>query len=73
MTARFMILPSSDPKKIRLVKIPEHFEEHEVYRCATGVIGNVEASIPDYDWTDIMESLEENGFSEVEFILGPEV
>jgi hypothetical protein len=73
MAARLMILPSKDPEKIRLVKIPEDFEEHEVYRAATGVIASVEASIPDYDWTDILESLEEHGFTEVEFILGPEV
>lgn len=73
MTAKLMILPSSDPKKMRLVKVPDHFEEHEIYRVATGVIANVEASVPDYDWTDILESLEEHGFTEIPFVLGPEV
>jgi len=73
MTAKLMILPSSDPKKMRLVKVPDHFEEHEIYRVATGVIASVEASVPDYDWTDILESLEEHGFTEIPFVLGPEV
>lgn len=68
-----MVLPSKDPKKIRIVKIPEDFEEHEVYRHATGVIANIEELIPNYDWDDILEALEEHGFSEVKFILGPEL
>jgi hypothetical protein len=73
MMEKLMILPSRDPKKMRLVKVPDHFEEHEIYRVATGVIASVEASIPDYDWADIYEKLEEHGFTEVPFILGPEV
>lgn len=73
MKAKLMILPSRDPKKMRLVKVPEHFEEHEIYRVATGVIASVEASIPDYDWEDIFEELEQHGFSEIPYILGPEV
>jgi len=55
------------------VKIPDDYEVHEVYRLATGLIAGVEAQIPNYDWDDILEVLEEKGFSEVEFILGPEV
>lgn len=68
-----MILPSKETDKIRLVKIPEDYEEHEVYRLATGLIGSVEERIPDYDWDDILEELEERGFTEVSFILGPEL
>ena len=68
-----MILPSKHADKIRLVKIPEDYEEHEVYRLATGLIAGIEAQVPDYDWDDILEALEEKGFAEVEFILGPEV
>ena len=73
MSSKLMLLPSKDPQKIRLVRVPEDFEEHEVYRAATGVIAGVEEQIPDYDWDDILEMLEEHGFSEVEFILGPEI
>ena len=73
MADKLMILPSKDSEKIRLVRIPEDFEEHEVYRHATGVIASVEEQIPDYEWEDILEALEEHGFSEVDFILGPEL
>lgn len=73
MASKLMLLPSKDPQKIRLVRIPEDFEEHEIYRRATGVIASIEEQIPDYDWDDIIEALEENGFSEVKFILGPEI
>jgi len=68
-----MVLPSNDPKKIRIIKMPADYEEHEVYRHVTGVIANVEELIPDYDWDDILELLEEHGFSEVGFLLGPEL
>lgn len=73
MASKLMLLPSKDPQKIRLVRIPEDFEEHEIYRRATGVIASIEEQIPDYDWDDIIEALEENGFSEVKFIMGPEI
>ncbi len=73
MPDKLMILPSKHPEKIRLVKIPDDYEEHEVYRRATGVIASIEEQIPDYDWDDILEELEEHGFTEVKFILGPEL
>lgn len=73
MTEKLMVLPGSEHEKTRLVKIPEDYEEHEVYRLATGIIASIEERIPDYDWDDILEALEEAGFSEVAFILGPEV
>ena len=73
MENKLMLLPSKDSKKIRVIKIPDDYEEHEVYRHVTGVIANVEELIPNYDWEDILEQLEEHGFSEVEFLLGPEL
>jgi len=73
MNNKLMVLPSSDPKKIKIIKMPDDYEEHEVYRHVTGVIANVEELIPDYDWDDILELLEEHGFSEVQFLLGPEL
>ena len=73
MSDKLMILPSKVSDKIRLVRIPDDYEEHEIYRRATGIIASVEEKIPDYDWDDILEALEENGFNEVEFILGPEL
>ena len=68
-----MILPSRDSAQIRLLKIPDDYEEHEVYRAATGAIARVEDNVPGYNWEDLMEELEDMGFEEVPFILGPEV
>ncbi len=73
MAAKLMILPSKDSKKIRLVKMPEDYEEHEVFRAATGAIARIEDNLPDYDWDDLMEELEDMGFEEMSFLLGPEV
>ncbi|MFW2371496.1 MAG: hypothetical protein ACN4GM_00085 [Gammaproteobacteria bacterium] len=73
MTDQLMILPSSNNEKTKLLKIPEDYEKHEVYRLATGIIASVEERIPDYDWEDIIEALEQAGFSEVPFALGPEI
>lgn len=73
MPAKLMILPSKDSNKIRLVKLPPDYEDQEVYRAATGAIGRIEDNLPDYEWDDLMEELEDMGFEEVPFLLGPEV
>jgi len=71
MNDTFMILPATDPVAIRLVRVPEDYEEHEVFRHVTGLIGKLEEENPDYDWDDIAAVLEDHGFETVEFILGP--
>jgi len=68
----FLLLPSHDFEKIRLVRIPEDFERHEAFRHATGLIAEVEED-PDSTWEDILDILEDHGFSPVEFVLGPEL
>ncbi len=73
MTDKLMILPSDNNEKTRLLRIPDDYEEHEVYRRATGIIAGIEENIPDYGWEDILEALEQAGFSEVPFVLGPEI
>lgn len=73
MADKLMILPAKDNSQIRLLKMPEDYGEHEVYRAATGAIARVEDNIPDYNWDDLMEELEDMGFEEVSFLLGPEV
>ena len=70
MNKNLMILPAKEPKDIRLLRIPDDFEEHEAYRYVTGLIAKAEES-SDYDWDDILDLLEEKGFETVEFILGP--
>ena len=71
MNDTLMILSASDPEDIRLVRVPADYEPHEAYRHVTGLIAAVEEENPDYDWADIQATLEDNGFSSVEFVLGP--
>lgn len=70
---RLMILPAKDPAAIRLVRIPEDYEDHEVFRHVTGIIANVEEDNPNYTWNDIQVELEDHGFEPVTFVLGPEL
>ena len=70
MNSNLMILPAKDVNDIRLVRIPDDFEEHEVYRYVTGLIAKAEEQ-PDYSWDDISDELEQKGFEAVDFILGP--
>jgi hypothetical protein len=65
-----MILPSNEAEKIRLIQIPDDYEQHEAYRYVTGLIAKVE-ELPDYTWDDILDLLEERGFESVDFVLGP--
>lgn len=71
MSKRLMILPAHDYNSVRLVKIPEDFEEHEVFRHVTGIISQVEEENKDYQWEDVAMALEDHGFEPVDFILGP--
>ncbi len=73
MPSRLMILPSKIFEQIRVVSIPDDFEEHEVYRHITGIIARVQEEIQDCAWEDVAEALEDHGFSPVDCILGPEL
>lgn len=65
-----MILPAVEHEDIRLIKIPDDFEEHEAYRYVTGIIAKAEEE-SDYNWEDILDLLEARGFESVEFAIGP--
>lgn len=71
MSGTLMILPASDPGAIRLVRIPEDYEDHEVFRHVTGLIAQLEEENPAFDWDDVAAVLEDHGFEAVNFILGP--
>jgi hypothetical protein len=71
MSDTLMILPSKDCTDIRLVRIPDDIEKHEVFRHVTGLIASVEEQDPGYSWEDIAALLEDHGFEPVDFILGP--
>jgi len=70
MSNKLMVLPANEPANIRLIRIPDDFEEREVYRYVTGLISKVEEN-SEYSLDDILELLEDRGFELVDFILGP--
>ncbi len=72
MSKNLMILHANDPANIRLIRVPDDFEQHEVYRYVTGLIAKVEED-SEYTWDDILELLEDRGFELVDFILGPSI
>ena len=72
MSNNLMILPAGKPENIRLIQIPDDFEEHEAYRYVTGLIAKAEED-SDYSWDDILELLEDRGFESIDFELGPSV
>jgi hypothetical protein len=69
--SNLMVLPSSDPSGIRVIRVPDDFESQEAYRHVTGLIAAVESRDPEYRWDDIAEALETRGYEVVEFLLGP--
>lgn len=71
MSTKLMILPAHDYKATRLVRIPDDFDEQEVFRHVTGLIAQVEEENPQYTWDEVATSLEDHGFEIVDFILGP--
>jgi len=71
MNPTLMVLPAKDSNAIRVVSVPNDFEEHEAFRHVTGLIASVEEANPNYSWDDIIEVLEDHGFEPLPFTLGP--
>ena len=70
MSNKLMILYANEPENIRLIQIPDDFEEHEAYRYVTGIIAKAEED-SECTWDDILDLLEDKGFEPVDFVLGP--
>ena len=68
-----MVLPAERFEQVRVLQMPEDMEEHEAYRYATGIIAEVQESDANCSWEDVADALDEHGFSEVAFTLGPEL
>ncbi|WP_089724916.1 hypothetical protein [Candidatus Thiosymbion oneisti] len=66
-----MVLPSKDVGKIRLVTVPEDMSPHEAYRSVTGLIAEVRGTEEEQWVEEVLDLLEEHGFEEVDFVLGP--
>jgi hypothetical protein len=71
MSKKIMLLPAAEAGGIRLVYLPDDFDEREAYRYVTGLITSVEEAGSEYEWEDIAIVLEEHGFEPMDFILGP--
>ncbi|MDH5394238.1 MAG: hypothetical protein OEY11_13710 [Gammaproteobacteria bacterium] len=71
MNQKLMVLPAHDYDAVRLVKVPDDYEEHEVFRHVTAIISAVEEENADYVWEDVAMALEDHGFEVVDFLLGP--
>jgi len=71
MAKKLMVLPCKDVGKIRLVTVPEDMSPHEAYRSVTGLVSEIDRT-PDDQWVDeVLDLLEDHGFSGVDFVLGP--
>ncbi len=66
-----MILPSKDHTRIRMIRVPKDYEQHEAYRHVTGLIAEAECGADGCAWEDIAEALEAQGYEVVECMLGP--
>jgi hypothetical protein len=71
MAKSFMVLPSKDVGKIRLVTVPEDMSPHEAYRFVTGLVAEVERTGESQWVNDVLDSLEDHGFESLDFVLGP--
>lgn len=71
MAEHFMVLPSKDVGRIRLVTVPEDMSPHEAYRSVTGLIAKIERTGKDRWVEDVLDLLEDHGFRGLEFTLGP--
>lgn len=73
MSEPLMLLPSKDPTRIRLLRIPEDTDPNEAFRSATGIIAGVEQQAGGFSQADIDDALEDHGFQMRPFTLGPEL
>jgi hypothetical protein len=66
-----MILPSSNPEQIRLIRVPYDYERQEAFRHVTGLIADAECQGKGCRWDNILEVLESRGFEVLDYVLGP--
>ncbi len=73
MNTSMMLLPAKNIEDMRLVSIPDDFDQRDALRHATALIASIEEDNPDYAWDDIAMALEDHGFMVQEFMIGPEL
>ncbi|MBD3610426.1 MAG: hypothetical protein HUJ30_07730 [Gammaproteobacteria bacterium] len=73
MNKRLMLLPCNKFGQPILVIIPEDYGKEEAFRFVTGVIAEVEEFQGDFDRDTVIDALEDHGFSNVDYEVGPEL
>ncbi|UCE88327.1 MAG: hypothetical protein JSW10_08170 [Pseudomonadota bacterium] len=73
MSTRLMLLPCQDYEKSMLVETPDDLGEQEVFRMVTALVSEVQLSQTQYSREDISSALEDNGFTVMDFQIGPEL
>jgi len=79
MADQLMLLPSSDPERCRLLRMPQDLAPAEAYRQVTGLMAALESAqghgggpgggrVP---VEEVIEALEERGFELLPLVLGP--
>ena len=71
MSGPIMVLPSKNPARIRLVRMPEDLGPQEAYRLVTGLVAELEAGADEAGLAEILDALEGRGFEPLDFVLGP--
>jgi hypothetical protein len=71
MPDRLMVLPARNFERIRLIRIPEDYSERDAVRRVTALIAEAQEEIKEWRWEEIAATLEDHGFSTVEFTPGP--
>jgi len=71
MSKTLMLLPAKNVEDIKLVRIPDDYDQKDALRHATSLIATIEEQDPDYQWDDIAATLEDHGFELQAFMIGP--
>ena len=72
MEERFMLLPGSGPEDTHLLRIPDDYSDLDAYRHVTAIIAQCqEAAGETRSPHPCLETLAEEGFSEVRVVIGP--
>ena len=69
MNRTLMLLPAGKKDDIRLLQIPDDYEDHEPYRQVTGLIAAVEEEKPEYECEDNESMHDDKVFVTLDLIL----
>jgi len=71
MPERLMLLPARDYERIRLIRIPDDYSERDAVRRVTALIAEAQEELREWRWEEIAATLEDHGFTVVEYTTGP--